>query len=185
MKSGSVAPSSNLKYPNRNRRNRPLNDRSRRAAITVLAAVFMVVMLGFVAFGIDVGYMAVVKTQLQNAADSAAMAAAANMGGTQANMISSAQQFAGYHMAGGAKVNLVSTDIQYGTWDSNARTFTSSSSAGNAIKVTARRDNATGANKTFFGRILGVNTFNLSASAVALRQPARYLLRRRPVWFNE
>jgi uncharacterized membrane protein len=39
----------------------------------------MVVMLGFVAFGVDVGYMLLVKTQLQVAADSAAMAAAANM----------------------------------------------------------------------------------------------------------
>ncbi len=146
-------------------------DRSRRAAITVLAAVLMVVMLGFVAFGVDVGYMTVVKTQLQNAADSAAMAAAASMSGTQSNMISAAQQFAGYHKAGGTTVNLTSSDIQYGIWDSNSRTFTSSSQAGNAIRVTARRDSSTGSNNTFFGRILGVNTFNITASAVALGNP--------------
>jgi Flp pilus assembly protein TadG len=155
----------------RNRREKSKRINSRRAAITVLAAVLMIVMLGFVAFGIDVGYMTVVKTQLQVAADSAAMAAAANMGGTQTNMVSAAQQYAGYHKAGGSTVGLTSSDIQYGIWDSNTRTFSSSSQMGNAIKVTARRDDTTGSNKTFFGRIFGVNSFNISASAVALGNP--------------
>src|SRR5215212_8133977 len=86
----------------------------RRAAITVLAAFLMIVMLGFVAFGVDVGYMMLVKTQLQVAADSAAMAAGANMAGTNAQMVAAAQEFAGYHKASGTKVNLPTTDIQYG-----------------------------------------------------------------------
>ena len=73
---------------------------NRRGAITVLAAILMVVMLGFVAFGVDVGYMLLVKTQLQVAADSAAMAAAANMAGTQSQMKAAALQYAGYHQAG-------------------------------------------------------------------------------------
>jgi Flp pilus assembly protein TadG len=146
-------------------------EKERRAAITVLAAFFMVVMLGFVAFGVDVGYMMLVKTQLQVAADSAAMAAGANMAGTNAQVVSAAQQFAGYHKAAGAKVNLKTSDIQYGLWDANSRTFAPSATAGNAIKVTARRDNTTGGNNTFFGRIFGVNTFNVSASAVALSNP--------------
>ena len=131
----------------------------------------MVVMLGFVAFGVDVGYMLLVKTQLQVAADSAAMAAAANMAGTQSQMNAAAQQYAGYHQAGGKQVTLQTSDIQYGLWDSTARTFTASSQAGNAIRVTARRDSTTGGNNTFFGRIFGVNTFNVAASAVALGNP--------------
>src|SRR5689334_8532080 len=98
----------------------------RRGAITVLAAVLMVVMLGFVAFGVDVGYMLLVKTQLQVAADSAAMAAAANMAGTQSQMNAAAQLYAGYHQAGGKQVTLQTSDIQYGLWDSTARTFTAS-----------------------------------------------------------
>jgi hypothetical protein len=43
--------------------------------------------------------------------------------------------------------------------------------AGNAIKITTRRDGTTGGNNTFFGRIFGVNTFNITASAVALSNP--------------
>ena len=147
------------------------NPGNRRGAITVLAAILMVAMLGFVAFGVDVGYMLLVKTQLQVAADSAAMAAAANMAGTQSQMNTAAQQYAGYHQAGGKQVTLQTSDIQYGLWDSAARKFTASSQAGNAIRVTARRDSTTGGNNTFFGKIFGVNTFNVAASAVALGNP--------------
>ena len=143
----------------------------RRGAVTVLAAILMVAMLGFVAFGVDVGYMLVVKTQLQVAADSAAMAAAANMAGTQSQMNTVAQQFAGYHQAGGKAVSLQNSDIEYGLWDSTARAFSPSSQAGNAIRVTARRNDTTGGNNTFFGRIFGVKSFNVSASAVALGNP--------------
>jgi hypothetical protein len=149
----------------------PRIEADRRAAITVLAAFMMIMMLGFVAFGVDVGYMMLVKTQLQVAADSAAMAAGANMAGTNTQMVTAAQTFAGYHKAGGSKVNLNTSDIQYGLWDSTARTFTPSAVAGNAIKVTTRRDSSTGSNNTFFGRIFGVNSFNATASAVALSNP--------------
>jgi Flp pilus assembly protein TadG len=147
------------------------NRAERRAAITVLSAFLMIVMLGFVAFGVDVGYMMLVRTQLQVAADSAAMAAGANMAGTNSQMVAAAQQFANYHKAGGTKVNLKTADIQYGVWDANSRTFAPSAVAGNAIKVTTRLDSTTGGNSTFFGRIFGVNTFNATASAVALSNP--------------
>ena len=158
---------------------------NRRGVTTVLAAILMVTMLGFVAFGVDVGYMLLVKTQLQVAADSAAMAAAANMSGTQSAMDTVAQQYAAYHQAGGKTVTLQTSDIQYGLWDSTARTFTSSSQAGNAIRVTARRDSSTGGNNTFFGRIFGINSFNVSASAVSAGESARYLLRGRPFRLDE
>ena len=99
------------------------------------------------------------------------MAAAANMSGTQSQMDTVAQQFAAYHQAGGKAVSLQNSDIEYGLWDSTARSFTPSSSVGNAIRVTARRNNTTGGNTTFFGRIFGVKSFSVTASAVALGNP--------------
>ena len=51
----------------------------RRGAIVVLAAILMVVLLAMVAFAIDLGYLAVVRTQAQNCADAAALAAAWEM----------------------------------------------------------------------------------------------------------
>ena len=49
----------------------------RRGTITVLAALLCVVILGMMAFALDVGYLSLARTQLQAAADSAALAAAA------------------------------------------------------------------------------------------------------------
>ena len=51
----------------------------RRAAIAVLAAFFAVVMAIFIALAVDIGYIAVARTELQRTADSAALAAAAEL----------------------------------------------------------------------------------------------------------
>jgi Flp pilus assembly protein TadG len=146
-------------------------DQSRRGVITVLSAFLMILMLGMVAFAVDVGYMMVEQTQLQLAADSAAMAAGANMSSTQSTMTAAAQQYGTYNTAGGKTVSIASSDVQYGTWDSTARTFTNSGSLSNAVKVTARRDNSTGGNTTFFGRVLGLASFSIPVSAVAVANP--------------
>ena len=50
--------------------------RRRRGAITVLAAVMMIMMMAMIVFAVEVGYLYVVRGQLQNAADAAALAAA-------------------------------------------------------------------------------------------------------------
>src|SRR5262245_35121272 len=56
----------------RNRKRRP---KDRRGTILVLSAILMVAMLAMIAFAVDVGYLQVARTQLQQAADSAAIAA--------------------------------------------------------------------------------------------------------------
>ena len=58
------------------RRSRTSNRSRRKGAIAVLAAIFMVVMLGMVAFSVDVGYIAKTQAELQRACDAAALAAA-------------------------------------------------------------------------------------------------------------
>jgi len=145
--------------------------RYRRASIVALSAFMMVVMLGMVAFSIDVGYMLLVRTQLQTAADSAAMAACASMSGTAADVTAAAQQFAGYHVAGGKTVSLGSSDVEFGTWDAATKTFTPSAALGNAVRVTAKRNNSTGGNNLFFGKVFGKNSFEQQASAIAMGNP--------------
>lgn len=144
---------------------------TRRGVITVFAAFLMVMMLAMVAFAVDVGYMMTAQSQLQIAADSAAMAAAANISQGTSAMTSAAQTYSAYNKAVGKSVTMASSDVQVGTWDANARTFTPTGSLSNAVKVTARRDNSTGANGTFFGRVLGLSSFNIPVSAVAIANP--------------
>jgi|YNPBryunderm2012_1023409.scaffolds.fasta_scaffold07688_3 Flp pilus assembly protein TadG len=148
--------------------------RRRKGVTILLAALLLVFMLGMVAFAIDIGYIVLVRTQLQAAADSAAMAAAASMGLPREQMEAVARQYAAYHSAGGSNspVMLSSADIQYGTWDASIRRFVPSQEPGNAIRVTARTDELINSRpRLFFARILGRDSFTQRASAVAMANP--------------
>jgi len=73
-----------------------------RGAAMVMVAVAMIMIFGFAVLSIDVGTMAVVKTQLQDAADAAALAAAQSYvqsGGNDTLAIARAIEFAGKNRA--------------------------------------------------------------------------------------
>jgi Mg-chelatase subunit ChlD len=142
--------------------------RPRRGAVAVLVALLLIFIMGMVAFGVDIGYIVLVRAQLQNAADSAAMAAVPAMIDDVDAVYDAANLYAGKHWAGGQNVALETSDVEIGTWDSDAETFTpSGGSSGNAVRVTARRN----AVPLFFGVVLGRQTFNAEASAVAMSNP--------------
>ncbi|MBN2580787.1 MAG: VWA domain-containing protein [Pirellulales bacterium] len=145
---------------------------SRRGVTILLAILLIVFMLGMVAFALDLGYIVLVRTQLQTAADASAMAAASVMALPREEMYATAQQYAGYHVAGGKIVSLRDADVQYGAWDANRRTFTPSKEPGNAVRVTARADKLAGGERSlFFGRIFNQTSFASQASAVAMANP--------------
>ena len=50
-----------------------------RGAVLVLVGVLMFVLIGFAALAIDLGHLYVVRNELQNAADSGALAGAHNL----------------------------------------------------------------------------------------------------------
>lgn len=144
----------------------------RRGAILLLAALLMVLMIGMIAFGVDMGIVVMTRTQLQSAADSSAMAAAASMGLAQSDMQAVARQYANYHKAGTRNVQLQDSDVQYGTWDVATRVFAASATPGNAIKVTTRCDaNSGGSLPLFFASIFGMRNIDVSTSAVAMANP--------------
>jgi len=128
-------------------------------------------MVGMIAFAVDLGYIVLVRTQLQVAADSSALAAAANMA-NPADALSESKKYAALNEAGNKNITLADSDIEFGVWDTSVRAFTASKDqSGNAIRVTAKRNSTTGANELFFGKIFGQKTFNASASAVAMANP--------------
>ena len=145
---------------------------SRRAVTRLLVAFMMIVLLGMLAFGLDIGYIVLVRTQLQAAADSAAMASASVLGGSRFEVVNTAREYAGYHEARGKSVQLLDEDIEYGTWDTATRTFSATSVPGNAIRVTAKRDDTVnGEAPLFVSRLLGHGDFKARASAVAMVNP--------------
>jgi Flp pilus assembly protein TadG len=146
----------------------------RRGAIVVLAAVLMTVLAGMIAFAVDCGMITLAREQLQNAADSAAIAGADALAKGANAAQTAAQSFAQANVAGGTSVVInPAQDIELGAWDTNALTFTPLTgpalASANSVRVTCRMSQARGNSlKLFFAPIFGIKTADVSAQAVAL-----------------
>ncbi len=169
--------------------------KKRRAAVAPMAALLMTMLVGMLAFSIDIGYICAVEAELQNTADAAALAGAQQMqspfvayyspGQTQqdqiylqvttdtsdpASPIPTAQRYASYNQAGGVNIQVPTSDISFSYYDGTNPPVPASDPSvfPNTITVTARRDNvANGPLALFFARIFGINTTNLTATASA------------------
>lgn len=78
-------------------------NQAQRGAVAVSFALLIIVLLGFVGFALDVGRLYVSRAELQNAADSCALAASAALTGSNANQLQVAEN---YGIAAGTR-NLV------------------------------------------------------------------------------
>lgn len=156
----------------------------RRGAVAVQVAVSLTMILGFAALVIDVGAIYNMRADLQRTADSAALAAAAELGmgandpKTAAKSI--AQEFAAKNLAMNETIALdEATDIEFGRGyineDTNRYIFEPDpmEEFPNAIKVTARKTDSSsnGSFGLFFARVLGFNNVDVSASATAVLIP--------------
>ncbi|MFL5327296.1 MAG: pilus assembly protein TadG-related protein [Gemmataceae bacterium] len=170
------------------------SQQTRRGAITVLAALLLTFLLGMVAFAVDISWIVLTRAELQNTADSAALAGVqqmmdnlplfydGNATAAQKNTLANAamtaartkaRAMAAANTAGGvSNLNLLDGDMIFGYTDSTG-TFTQYSSASanhpNTMKVTVRRDGT--ANTTlglFFAPVLGSTSTSLTANATAV-----------------
>lgn len=155
-------------------------NQNRRGAIAPLTAVLLVPLLGLTAMAIDLSYLALARSQLQNAADAAAMAAATEMitnkgPQEQSRARNGAREFAALNGAAGAPVVLNSeTDVTFGFWNAQSRQLGGARMLEtnvkiNAVRVLARRETGSGggAVSLFFARVLGIDTWNLQAESIA------------------
>lgn len=164
----------------------------RRAAIAPLTAILLVLLLGMLAFSIDLGYIVMARTELQNAADAAALAAVEQLqpyyvqyftpGTDQSSILTSAKSqaksfacmYAGFHKAGAtSSVVLDATnDLQFGYQDSSTA-YQSPPSSGyfpNTVQVTLRLDGGASTNPAlslFFGPVLGMSQTSVVVTARA------------------
>jgi Flp pilus assembly protein TadG len=145
--------------------------RSRRAVIMIMAAFFLVLMAAFLAFAIDLGGLSLARTQMQNAADAAALAASAYIPSDTAKATTQAQVFAAYQKVAGKNIAASSVSVAFGSWDKTARLFVAGTPS-NAVQVTIQRD-AThdGQIPTFFGNIFGIRGKDFTARSVAVTNP--------------
>src|SRR6266566_4670472 len=106
------------------------HDTRRRGAIIPLFAILLIPLMGMLAFSIDVGWIALVKTDLQTAADAAALAGAEKLQALYVNYQTAG--LPGSQLSKGSILTTATTNT--GTWDSpmyTAEKFASYNKAGN------------------------------------------------------
>ena len=158
---------------------------TRQGAVVVMVAILLLALLGCVALAVDIWYLYVARTELQRAADSAALAGAQALGRDSESpfgeFLSSSNIYIQANLLGqqntciGQSVMLHwGSDIEVGYLqdprDRNAVWQTLPLNQCNAVKVIARRDssNSRGKIPLFFGPLLGVDSSDVSASAIAV-----------------
>ena len=141
--------------------------RDRRGVILPLAAVLLVLVFAFLAFSIDVGFMAVTKGELQNAADAGALAGAAELPDGRRPAVTEAIVVAGENDALNETVTVPPSDVTTGFWDVLERTFDPAAETANAVRVVTRKRDA----GLMFAPVIGVDTFSQRAEAIAVIRP--------------
>jgi Flp pilus assembly protein TadG len=149
----------------------------RRGSVVVLGAVLMVVLVAFVAFAVDVGHVNMVRTQLQAAADSAALAGVGALNFGPAAAVNESEQFGEMNVSDNSAVSIVpGEDVALGRWNRNTLTFTAVPATqlqyGDAVRVTVRRVAArNNPVNHFFANVMGFSNVDMTATATA---EARY-----------
>lgn len=178
------------------------SSRRRAGGIVLLSAFVMVMIFAFVAFTVDIGYLAVSKAQLQNAVDAATLAAAmelnpnADQAVVKANVEAAVIDIAGRNPVGpesGLGID-PDNDIELGRrdWDSNNGTWVFNFGAGatpyNIVRVTGRLavvrvDNGVDPPydddrrlPLFFAPVLGREKVEMEVGSVATFQPRDMML---------
>ena len=157
--------------------------------VSLIMAVSTTMLLGFTALAIDLGHAWMVKQELQNVADAAALAGAGQLGQMYKGMpvenqsdyiltaadkqivVDQINSLTPNSYAGGILLAFRAEDIEVGVWDSTTKTFTAVDPGAlrpTAVRVQVRRDEmANTPLPTFLAGIVGVEGIDLAASATA------------------
>jgi Flp pilus assembly protein TadG len=146
---------------------RTTGQRNERGVVIIWTAFFMLLMLGFVAIGVDVAKVMATRTELQNAADAAALAG-----------VSALDLVTGKVKPDSAVVRAQQTALRNEAFVDSPKPITLLAGDvlvdpdANTVKVTVRRDAATdGAMITHVAQVLGIKNVDVSATATAKAEP--------------
>lgn len=145
--------------------------RRRQGAVLPLVAVLLILMLAMAALAVDIGYISLVRSQLQAAVDAANFAAASGLPYGPAEVRKRAKASALGNLVNGQPLVLQDSDIELGTWDATQRKFVRLTGLGendaNAVRITGRLTTDRGNSlQLFFGAAVGQRTKNLAVSSV-------------------
>lgn len=153
--------------------------KNEKGVSAVIVALLLVVFLGIGALAIDIGYLAVVKNECQNAADAAALAGARQMGENYGssnvdltlNVVEIAQQIGQANRVDTKNLAVDNMVIQLGHWDAPNSTIITPSNAPDTVCVEVKRESGltSGPIGTFFAKAppIGKSNYNVSAKSCA------------------
>jgi Flp pilus assembly protein TadG len=156
---------------------RKASPRARRGIILPLFALLLVAICGFVAFAVDLGLIAMARTQCQNAADSAALAGARSINGTStANLTAAtanAQTAAEANSVISQAVQVSQVTIENGTYHYNPSTMTFAPAFPpvSPDNYNLTQATVTASIKNQFSRVFGLSLSNISTVAIAAHRP--------------
>jgi Flp pilus assembly protein TadG len=148
-------------------------------AILVLVTIALAALVGLAAWSTETGRAWQTKSQLQAAADAAALAGVGSLLSADFSSVDEAAAraaaiaYGAEHEALGETLSVASADVQAGSWNMVSRTFTplpgnTDPDQMRAVRVIARRDDvANGPIDTIFGRVLGIDSIPVNTDAVA------------------
>ena len=151
------------------RRPRPGESASpaRSGAAMMLILLMLPVIIGMVAFSIDIGLITLLRAQIQNSVDSGALAASLMLqedADALEEAAAEAERFIQLNRVGSAvTVPADAIKVEIGRWDPKSQTFNVNDPVPNGVRVFALQDNE----PFFFGRFFGRQTFGAPASAIA------------------
>lgn len=160
--------------------------KNNRGQVLVLVALSLIIILGFAALAIDLGYFYHTKNQLQGAADAAALAGAVELDGTnaitQTDARTEAKKYGELNIAAGSAVQLSSdgnnalsqyNDITVGNWNASLSSYSTTSPPVNAVEVRARgTQNDPAGFSRIFGKIFNTTKQDIRAQSIAMSVPA-------------
>jgi Flp pilus assembly protein TadG len=146
---------------------------ARRGVAVVYLALVMIVLIGVLGLAIDTGYVFLTAHQLQNAADSAALAGANEVPFSTSQAITDAVAEASKNNAAQTAVTLTAAnDVFVGNYDRTTSIFKANTGPINACEVIARRTtgSANGPLNLLFAPIFGITTAEVSRKAIAMNR---------------
>jgi Flp pilus assembly protein TadG len=157
----------------------------RRGAVAVLVAFLMVPLIGMVAMAVDYGYLCAVQTDLQRAADAAALAGVRDIIPNeygyqdQAKVRNRVREYAAANLPSMSGFTVADSDIEIGRYNP-ATIYTKVELLNDGIldtvRVKLRRDTTLNSPVSlFFARIFGIQTANVTVTATAILQKASFI----------
>ncbi len=152
---------------------RELNQR--RGIMLPLVAVALVALLGLVALAVDVGRLSLAQSECQAAADSAAIAGARSLDGTQnlpAATSAATTAATGYQILG-TPISASEVAVNHGSYhyDSSAQKFTPQIPAVSPDNYNLTRVTVTHQVPTTFARVIGTSMASVTATSTAAHRP--------------